>query len=131
MPKIRMETAKIPVRIVPGNGAKLLGSDGEVFERAARDGAVFMHLAVLDAEGALREFRSHAQQAGQDHLERRAGTAVRHGRTHAGNISEAHGPGECRGTSLKMGHLSGIVLGRIAAANHFIGDFQAAELDEP
>ena len=74
----------------------------QVVHRPAGDGAVGVLAAVLHAERALGELRRHAEEAGDDHPEGRAGTAERDGDGDAGDVAEPDRARHRRGQRLEV-----------------------------
>ena len=82
---------------------------GHIIHRAARNGAIFVFVAVLHAQRTFGEFRRHAQQARDDHPERGARPPDPDSNRHTGDVTKTNRPGKRRGQSLKMADLTGIV----------------------
>ncbi len=103
---------------------------GQVVHRAAGDGAVGVHLAVLHAEGDLDELGGHAEQAAQDHPERGAGAAPGDGDGHTGDVAEADRAGDGGGQGLEVVDLTGRPLLVVLPAHHVDRESELADLHE-
>ena len=101
-------------------GVALLGEAvTQVVHRTTRDRAVGILSAVLQAERALHELTAHAEQAGDDHPEGRAGATEGHRHGHTGNVADAHRAAQGRGQRLEMGHLP-LMVGVVEFAAHHV-----------
>ncbi|MDP9823820.1 hypothetical protein J2S59_003629 [Nocardioides massiliensis] len=98
---------------------------------APAEPSVLVDLAVLDPEGALDELHAHAEEAGQDHPERRARSADDDRRTDAGDVAQTDRAGQSGGQRLEVGDLPGVRAPGVAPAHQWDRGRPAGELDAP
>ena len=103
---------------------------GHIVHGTARHAAVFVLVAVLNAERTLRELRGHAHQAGQDHPEGRARSANAHGDRDARDIAETDSARKRRRQRLEVRHLASIVRVGVVALDQRDGMPEGPELNE-
>ena len=110
--------------------AKLGKAFRDIVHRTAGDGAVLVFVTVLHPERAFGELGRHAEQAGQDHPECRAGTADADSNRHPGDVAKSHGSRQSGGERLEMADLARILRVRIIALHQTDGMAEEPELHE-
>ena len=94
---------------------KLVKPFGHIVHRAARNGAIFVFVAVFYAQRTFGEFRRHAQKACNDHPEGGARSTDTDRYRHTSNVSKPDRARQSSGKRLKVTDLTRIIGVRVVA----------------